>query len=78
MCLKQRKSDGTQRGNPISADIFVSLLAITFTMIKTNSNTEVSIYLTYALVMLMIQSFYKDVNSATEIIKTFDYLSLFS
>ena len=81
MCLKPRKSNGTERGNPILAYIFISVLAIIFTMIKTNPNTQVSIYLTitsYALVMLMIQSFYKDINSATEIIKTFDYLSLFS
>ena len=71
-----------RQGDPISGYFFILVLEIVFTLIKTNNNIEGLnifnhnfLYIAYADDTTF---FVKNINSATEIIKTIDYFSLFS
>ena len=73
---------GTHQGDPISAYLFILVLEIAFTLIKTNNNIEdLNIFNHNFLCTVYADDtnfFIKDINSATEVIKLFDYFSLFS
>ena len=72
---------GTGQGDPISVYLFILALEIAFTLIKTNNNIEglniVNLNFLYT-VYADTTFFIKNINCETEIIKTFDYFSLFS
>ena len=72
----------TQQCDPISAYLFILVLVIAFVLIKTNNNIEgLKIFnhnFLYTAYADDTTFFIKNVNSATEIIKTFDFFSLFS
>ena len=73
---------GTQEGDPISEYLFILVLEIAFIFIKTNNNIEgLNIFnhnFLYTAYADDTTFFIKNVNSATEIIKMFDYFPLFS
>ena len=66
----------------ISAYFFILVLEIVFTLIKTNNNIEGLNIFNHNLLYIAYADdttfFIKNINSATEIIKTIDYFSLFS
>ena len=72
----------TRQCDPISAYLFILVLVIAFVLIKTNNNIEgLKIFnhnFLYTAYADDTTFFIKNVNSATEIIKTFDFFSLFS
>ena len=71
----------TRQGDPISAYLFILVLVIAFVLSKTNNNIEgLNIFnhnFLYTAYADDTTFFIKNVNSATEIIKTFDFFSFF-
>ena len=71
----------TRQSDPISAYLFILVLVIAFVLIKTNNNIEgLNIFnhnFLYTAYADDTTFFIKNVNSATEIIKTFDFFSFF-
>ena len=73
---------GTHQEDPILAYLFILVLETAFILIKTNNNIEgLNIFNHNFLCTAYADDtnfFIKNINSATEIIKTYDYFSHFS